>query len=81
MNANVSAPVAVLPVVKGGDGVWEAVVDAVRGSDDIDVRDDLDDGAGEVAVVRVLGDEKQLRVFVDAEGQGVVRYTDALPDG
>ncbi len=77
-----TAPVPVLAVVRGADGVWEAIVDVVHTGADVDVRDDLNDDDDELAVVRVLGDERTLRVFVDDDDgrQGVVRYTDALPE-
>jgi hypothetical protein len=72
-------PIAVLPVIRADDGVWEAIVDVVRGSDDIEVRETLDDRRATIALVRVLGDERTLRVFIDDEAHGVVRYDDALP--
>jgi hypothetical protein len=74
-----SAPVAVLPVLRGEDGVWEAMVQPVYGADDLDVRHRLDDGAGVQASVRVLGEVRTLTVFVEGDGAGVVRYDDALP--
>jgi hypothetical protein len=74
-----TAPVTVLPVVRGDDGVWEAVVQPVYGADDLDVRDALNDSAGVQASVRVLGELRTLTVFVEGDGEGVVRYNDALP--
>lgn len=73
-----TAPVTVLPVVRGDDGVWEAMVQPVYGADDLDVRDALDDAAGVQASVRVLGELRTLTVFVEGDGEGVVRYDDAL---
>lgn len=72
-------PVAVLPVVRGADGVWEALVEVVHTGADVDVRDALDDKDGTRATVRVMGDERELVVFVESEGHGVVRYDEALP--
>lgn len=72
-------PVAVLPVVKGADGVWEALVEVVHTGADVDVRDALDDKDGTRATVRVMGDKRELVVFVESEGHGVVRYDEALP--
>lgn len=72
-------PVAVLPVVRGADGVWEALVEVVHTGADVDVRDALDDKDGTRATVRVMGDKRELVVFVESEGHGVVRYDEALP--
>lgn len=74
-----TTPIAVLPVFRADDGVWEALVEVVHGGDDIEVRDTLDEGRATTVVVRVLGDERTLRVFLDDETHGVVRYEDALP--
>lgn len=74
-----SSPVTVLPVVRGDDGVWEAMVQPVHGADDLDVRDALDEATGVAAAVRVLGELRTLTVFVEGEGEGVVRYDEALP--
>ena len=68
-----------LPVFRADDGVWEAIVEVVHGGDDIEVRDTLDETRAATVVVRVLGDERTLRVFLDDETRGVVRYEDALP--
>ncbi|HEY1097341.1 MAG TPA: hypothetical protein VGF99_00375 [Myxococcota bacterium] len=70
---------AVLPVVRGDDGVWEAMVAVVHGADDVDVREALSDDDGVLVAVRVLGELRELRVYVEGEGEGVVRYDEALP--
>lgn len=74
-----SAPVVVLPVFRADDGVWEAVLEIVHGSDDLDVRDDLDSCAKTQETVRVAGEEKTLWVFHLADGEACVPYADALP--
>lgn len=74
-----SAPVVVLPVFKAEDGVWEAAVAPVFGSDDLEVRDLLHEDDGVLATVRVQGAEKTLRVFAEGDDAGVVRFEDALP--
>jgi hypothetical protein len=74
-----SAPVVVLPVFKAEDGVWEAAVAPVFGSDDLEVRELLHDDEGVLATVRVQGEAKTLRVFAEGEDAGVVRFDDALP--
>lgn len=74
-----STPVVVLPVFKADDGVWEAAIAPVFGSDDLEVRDRLHDDDGVLATVRVQGAEKTLRVFAEADDAGVVRFEDALP--
>ena len=74
-----TTPVTVLPVVRGDDGVWEAMVQPVHGADDLDVRDVLNDAEGVRAEVRVLGELRTLTVFVESDGEGVVRYDEALP--
>jgi hypothetical protein len=76
------SPVPVLPVYRGDDGVWEALVQPIHGGGDLQVRA-LDDASATPHTVRVLGEEKTLLVFfdkdTDGEGEGVVRYEDALP--
>jgi hypothetical protein len=76
----VSRPVVVLPLVRAEDGVWEAQVTAVHGSDDLDVRDDLDPARGVRAPVRVAGVVTTLTVYVDDADHAVVAYDEALPE-
>lgn len=70
----------VLPLVRGSDGVWEALITPVHGSADIMVLEDLHVARSAVATVRVAGEPKTLTVFEDVHGSAVVRYADALPD-
>lgn len=74
-----SPPIPVLPLQRGADGVWEAVVTEVHGGGDLDVRDTLDPARGVRASVRVGDELKTLTVFEEADGTAVVRYDDALP--
>lgn len=74
-----SAPVVVLPLYRADDGVWEAAIEVVRGSDDLDVRDDLDSLTKSQEAVRVGGEEKTLWVFSLPDGEACVRYAEALP--
>jgi len=74
-----SRPIVVLPLVRGDDGVWEAMVVPVHGSDDLLVRDDLDAARGVRAPVRVAGAIATLTVYVDDADHAVVAYDEALP--
>lgn len=74
-----SAPVVVLPIFRADDGVWEAVLEVVYGSDDLEVREDLDAVSKAQETVRVAGEEKMLWVFTLPDGEAYVRYEDALP--
>ena len=69
----------VLPLHRADDGVWEAVVVPVFGSDDLDVRDDLDPARGVKAAVRVNGVVKDVTVWVDDAEHAVAAYDEALP--
>jgi hypothetical protein len=69
----------VLPLVRGDDGIWEAAIVPVHGSEDLLVRDDLDPARGVRAPVRVAGVVSTLTVFVDDDEHAVVAYDDALP--
>lgn len=72
-------PIPVLPVRRAADGVWEAILEEVHGSDDVLVRENLDETRGTRAQVRVAGEVKTLLVFVETDGNAVVRYAEALP--
>lgn len=74
-----SASVVVLPLYRGDDGIWEAAIEMVRGSDDLEVRDDLDSVTKSQETVRVAGEQKTLWVFNLPDGEACVRYADALP--
>lgn len=74
-----SAPVVVLPLFRGDDGIWEAVIEPIRGSDDLLVREDLGEAPSALERVRIAGELKTLRVYPDDEGGAVVRFEDALP--
>jgi hypothetical protein len=74
-----SRPIVVLPLVRGDDGVWEALITPVHGGDDLLVRDDLDAARGVRAPVRVAGTVSTLTVYVDDDDHAVVAYDDALP--
>ncbi|MBM4280629.1 MAG: hypothetical protein FJ137_07665 [Deltaproteobacteria bacterium] len=72
-------PVVVLPLVRADDGVWEAQLSPVHGSDDLLARDDLEPARGVRAPVRVAGVVTTLTVFVDDPDHAVVAYDEALP--
>lgn len=72
-------PIAVLPLVRADDGVWEALITPVHGSDDIVVREDLDPARAVRAPVRVAGVLATLSIFVDDDTHAVVAYDDAMP--
>ncbi len=69
----------VLPLVRGEDGVWEAVILPVHGSDDLVVREGLEPARGVRAAVRVAGVVSTLTIFLDDDAHAVVAYDDALP--
>ena len=73
-----SAPIVVLPLIRGDDGTWEAMVEVVRSGEDLETREAETLVKPTRASVRVLGALKELEVFVDDDGDAVVRYSDAL---
>lgn len=74
-----SASEVVLPLFRADDGIWEAAIEIVRGSDDLEVRDDLDSVTKSQETVRIAGEEKTLWVFTLPDGEACVRYAEALP--
>jgi hypothetical protein len=74
-----SRPIAVLPLVRADDGLWEADIQPVHGGDDLVVRDDLDPARAVKASVRIAGVVSVLRVFVDDDQHAVAVYDEALP--
>jgi hypothetical protein len=72
------SPVTILELYRADDGTWEAALQPVHGSDDLDVVDDLGSYPSEQATVRVLGTPRTLTVYRDGE-RAFVSYQQALP--
>ncbi len=71
------SPVAILELYRGDDGTWEAALEPVHGSNDLDVVDDLAPYPSEQAMVRVLGSARTLTVYRDGE-RAFVDYSQAV---